>query len=75
MAYGSDKEKVVQVVKDAAMELPFALAKGVKEEPQVFLTRLGDVGMELELVVWVDEMSSTRTRYSVSDICGRLKLL
>ncbi len=73
VAYGSNKEKVVQVVKEAAMELPFSLAKGVKEEPQVFLLRLGEYGMELELVVWVDEMSSTRTRYSVSEYLWKIE--
>ncbi len=52
VAYGTDKELVKEVVISAAKEVPTTCQD---KEPQVWLRRLGDNGLELELIVWVNE--------------------
>ncbi len=67
VAYGSDKNKVAQVVIEAAKNVPRTLKKPGVDDPAVFLKALGDTGMEFELAVWVDEKSSTNVLPSTSD--------
>lgn len=45
----------------------------MKSDPKVYLKNLGDYGLEFELVVWVDEMASTRTRYTLSDYLWKIE--
>lgn len=67
VAYGSDKDLVEKIVVDAAMQIPFTLASPVKPDPAVFLVKLGDYGMEYELIVWVNERMSRKGHSTVSD--------
>lgn len=73
VAHGTDKDLVARIVTEAAVELPYTMGKGIKSEPKVFLQKLGNFGLEFELVVWVDEMASTRTRYTVSDYLWKIE--
>lgn len=50
--YGTDKEQVVHLVMQAAHEVPYTL-NNMTHEPQVWMTRMGDNGLEFELLVWV----------------------
>lgn len=51
-AYGSDRERVREVVLEAAHALPFTLPDAVDRRTQVWLTGFGDSSLEFELVVW-----------------------
>ncbi|NGX43241.1 MAG: Mechanosensitive channel MscK [Chlamydiae bacterium] len=53
VAYGSDIDKVAKVVTDLANKMPSTLQKVGVREPQVYLTKFGDNGLEMDLVVWV----------------------
>lgn len=50
--YGTDKELVVRLVMQAARKVPYTL-EDESHEPQVWMTRMGDNGLEFELLVWV----------------------
>ncbi|MCL5797102.1 MAG: mechanosensitive ion channel [Gammaproteobacteria bacterium] len=50
--YGTDKELVVRLVMQAARNVPYTL-EDESHEPQVWMTRMGDNGLEFELLVWV----------------------
>lgn len=50
--YGTDKELVVHLVMQAARNVPYTL-EDENHEPQVWMTRMGDNGLEFELLVWV----------------------
>ncbi len=50
--YGTDKELVVRLVMQAARNIPYTL-EDETHEPQVWITRMGDNGLEFELLVWV----------------------
>lgn len=50
--YGTDKELVVRLVMQAARNVPYTL-EDENHEPQVWMTRMGDNGLEFELLVWV----------------------
>lgn len=62
VAYGSDIEKVSVVVVEAAKKVPSSLQKIGVREPQIFLMKLGENGIEMELVVWVNEKWTRRSR-------------
>ncbi len=62
VAYGSDIEEVSKVVVEAAKKVPSSLQKIGVREPQIFLMKLGDNGIEMELVVWVNEKWTRRSR-------------
>ncbi len=59
VAYQSDKDKVVMVVKEAAKQVSATLQRSSQSEPNVFLQKLGDHGLEFELIVWVHEKATT----------------
>lgn len=50
--YGTDKELVVNLVMQAARNVPYTL-EDENHEPQVWMTRMGDNGLQFELLVWV----------------------
>ncbi|WP_374468448.1 mechanosensitive ion channel family protein [Phenylobacterium sp.] len=52
VAYGSDREKVRQVVLEAARSVPFTLPESETEKTQVWLTGFGDSALKFELLVW-----------------------
>lgn len=67
VAYGTDKESVREAGIAAATTLPQTLY-GAGRDPDVWLVRLGDSGLDFELVVWIGEDSlghpkSTQARY------------
>lgn len=67
VAYGTDKESVREAGIAAATTLPQTL-HGAGRDPDVWLVRLGDNGLDFELVVWIGEDSlghpkSTQARY------------
>ncbi|BBE50347.1 Mechanosensitive channel MscK [Ferriphaselus amnicola] len=67
VAYGTDKESVREAGIAAATTLPQTL-RGAGRDPDVWLVRLGDSGLDFELVVWIGEDSlghpkSTQARY------------
>ena len=51
-AYGSDKNKVRDVVLEAARAVPFTLPDTETRRTQVWLTGFGDSALNFELVVW-----------------------
>lgn len=59
VAYGTDKEKVREVVKEAANRVPRTL-KGLAKyrDPDVWLVSFGDSSLNFELVVWVNAYAS-----------------
>lgn len=65
--HGTDKDLVVKIVKEVAKNASCTLNKIGTPEPKVFLTKLGDIGMEFTLVVWVNERSTKRTLASQSE--------
>lgn len=67
VAYGTDQALVSQIVIEAAKKVPLTLGKPTKPDPNVHLLKLGEYGLEFQLMVWVNERASTRTRYTVSD--------
>lgn len=67
VAYGSDKDMVKKVVAEAAKALPYTLKEPAKSDPCVLMTKLGDNGLEFELLVWVDARASIRTKHTLSD--------
>jgi small-conductance mechanosensitive channel len=52
VAYGSDREKVRQVVLEAARTVPFTLPEDDARRSQVWLVGFGDSGLNFELLVW-----------------------
>lgn len=50
--YGTDKELVVNLVMQAARNVPYTL-EDENHEPQVWMTLMGDNGLQFELLVWV----------------------
>ncbi|MGZ8363623.1 MAG: mechanosensitive ion channel family protein [Caulobacteraceae bacterium] len=52
VAYGADKEKVREVVLAAAAAVPFTLPEEGNRKSQVWLTGLGESGLNFELLVW-----------------------
>ncbi len=66
VAYGTDLEEVSRIITDSAKKVPSTLNKIGVRDPQVFISKLGESGIEMELVVWVDEKWNRRTRNSQS---------
>lgn len=60
VAYGSDVEKVREVLIAAGAEHPKALKEPA---PNVFLKQFGDNSIDFELVVWSEEMSHRPSRF------------
>ncbi|RAK50896.1 mechanosensitive ion channel family protein [Phenylobacterium deserti] len=52
VAYGSDRQKVRQVVLEAARSVPFTLPETETQKSQVWMTGFGDSALEFELLVW-----------------------
>lgn len=58
--YGVDKEKAVALVEEEVKKVSSTLQRSVKAEPKVRLHKLGDNGLEFQLIVWVHERVATR---------------
>lgn len=52
VGYGCDREKVREVVLEAARTVPFTVPESEAQKSQVWLTGFGDSGLQFELVVW-----------------------
>lgn len=52
VAYGSDREKVREVVLEAARSVPFTLPEDESRKSQVWLVGFGENGLNFELLVW-----------------------
>lgn len=52
VAYGSDREKVRQVVLEAARSVPFTMPETDTEKTQVWLVGMGESSLNFELLVW-----------------------
>jgi small-conductance mechanosensitive channel len=52
VAYGSDREKVREVVLAAARSVPFTVAESEAHRSQVWLVAFGESGLRFELLVW-----------------------
>lgn len=52
VAFGSDKDKVREVVIEAANKIPMTVEN---RTPQVWLTKIGESSLDFELIVWVNE--------------------
>ncbi|EFB42404.1 mechanosensitive ion channel family protein [Parachlamydia acanthamoebae] len=66
VAYGSDKELVVGLITEAAKKEPLTLLRTGIPEPTVYLTRFGDSGLDLELLVWIDERAARQAKNVLS---------
>lgn len=64
--FGSDVDKVTKIIVEAAKKVPSTLQRIGVREPQIFLVQLGDNGIQMELVVWVDEKWTRRNRNTQS---------
>jgi potassium-dependent mechanosensitive channel len=67
VAHGVDKDFIASIIVEAAKQVPLSLKRGNKPDPVVYLTKIGENGLDFELAVWVDEKASTRNRVSTSD--------
>lgn len=65
IAYGEDKAKVVRLITEAAKKESMTLIRPGISEPSVSLTKLGENGLEFELIVWIDDRTS-RTKNILS---------
>lgn len=55
VAYGTDKELVAKAACEAAVKVPCTVKNSTHlSDPQVWLVKLGDAGLEFELIVWVN---------------------
>lgn len=52
VAYGSDRQKVRDVVLEAARSVPFTIAETDTHRSQVWLVGFGESGLKFELLVW-----------------------
>ncbi|MBS4168430.1 mechanosensitive ion channel domain-containing protein [Parachlamydia sp. AcF125] len=64
VAYGTDKERVRELITAAAKKEPMTLLKTGIPEPAVFLTGFGEYGMKLELAVWIDQRAARKNMFS-----------
>lgn len=67
VAYGSDLEKLTELLRDEVQKLSFVVSKKGKE-PNMWLSGFGDNALNCELIVWVDLSKPTRTKSSKSDL-------
>lgn len=52
VAYGSDRNRVRELVLEAARSVPFTMPESEDRRSQVWLTGFGDSGLDFELLVW-----------------------
>lgn len=52
VAFGSDKDKIKEVMIEAAYKIPITIKE---RKPQVWLTKIGESSLDFELIVWVNE--------------------
>lgn len=55
VAYHSDKDLVTKVVEEAALHVRLTMPTEMFPPPKVYLTKLGDHGLDYELAVWIDD--------------------
>jgi small-conductance mechanosensitive channel len=60
--YGTDIDKMKDLVIKSAKKIPHTLIKIGIPEPQVYLEKFGESSIDFELVVWVNERSTRRMR-------------
>ncbi len=53
VAYGTDKDKMREIVIAAAMEQPYTLADTPQRQPSVWMKGFGDSSLDFELLVWI----------------------
>ncbi len=72
VTYDTDKEEVRKAALAAAHDVEHTLLHNPLREPQVWLVRFGDTGLDFELVVWLNLRAIKRPGSVVSDFCWAL---
>ena len=72
VTYATDKEEVRKAGLAAAHDVEHTLLHNPLREPQVWLVRFGDTGLNFELVVWLNLRAIKRPGSVVSDYCWAL---
>ncbi len=72
VTYATDKEEVRKAALAAAHDVEHTLLHNPLREPQVWLVRFGDTGLDFELVVWLNLRAIKRPGSVVSDYCWAL---
>jgi small-conductance mechanosensitive channel len=74
-AYGTDKEFVAKLIEEGAKTHSITICRPIKSDPKVSLVKLGDSGLEFELVVWVEARVAARTLTALSDYLWMIQSL
>lgn len=64
--YGVDKDRIVQLIINAAKKEPMTLLRSGIPEPAVYMTQFGESGLDMELLVWIDERASRHSKNTLS---------
>jgi len=72
VSYATDKEEVRKAALAAAHDVEHTLLHNPSREPQVWLVRFGDTGLNFELVVWLNLRAIRKPGSVVSDYCWAL---
>ncbi len=72
VVYETDKEEVRKAALAAAHDVDHTLLHDPAREPQVWLVRFGDTGLDFELVVWLNLRAIKRPGSVMSDYCWAL---
>lgn len=60
VAYGTDKERMKELVLAMTKKMPMTLADTPERQPQLFMTGFGDSSLDFELLVWTGPKYATR---------------
>jgi len=66
VAYGSDVNRVMQLVLETARELPCAILDEDERKPRVWFTEMADSSLNFELVVWVKKPATLKPHGTLS---------
>jgi len=66
VAYGSDVDRVFEVVEKLALTLPFVKLDDTERLPRLWFTEMADSSLNFELIVWVNAPATMRPRGTTS---------
>lgn len=72
VTYDTDKEQVRKAALAAAHDVEHTLLHNPAREPQVWLVRFGDTGLDFELVIWMNLRAIKRPGSVMADYCWAL---
>ena len=72
VTYDTDKEEVRKAALAAAHDVEHTLLHNPAREPQVWLVRFGDTGLDFELVIWLNLRAIKRPGSVMGDYCWAL---